>query len=211
MKQVTLVIILFCLTHNYSNAQINAITSSGDEVMLHENGTWEYARDVEIEEKQEIKLNPKKFSRNKKSNFLVKSKKVNIGVYIDSKIWSFEKAAHHDSAELQFKKREDDLYGMLITEKLSIPLETLRGIALENGKSAAPDLKVVKEEYRKVNGIKVLMMQMEGTIQGLKFTYYGYYYSNENGTIQLLLYTGTNLVDDYLEEIALLLNGLVEL
>ena len=54
-------------------------------------------------------------------------------------------------------------------------------------------LRLSKSRYRIVNGIEVLMMQMSGTIQGMRFTYYGYYYSNSNGTIQLLTYTGENL------------------
>ena len=52
--------------------------------------------------------------------------------------------------------KEKDLYGMAIVEAFEIPLETLRNLALENGKSVAPDLKVVEEEYRIVNGNKVL-------------------------------------------------------
>ena len=55
------------------------------------------------------------------------------------------------------------------------------------------------------------MMHMTGTIQGVKFTYYGYYYSNSNGTIQFLSYTGNNLIKTYLNDIEILLNGLVEL
>ena len=87
----------------------------------------------------------------------------------------------------------------------------MKSIAFENAKSAAPDIRIVDEEYRIVNGTKVLMIQMSGTIQGIKFTYYGYYYSNENGTIQLLTYTATNLLKEYNQDIEAFLNGLVEL
>lgn len=72
-------------------------------------------------------------------------------------------------------------------------------------------MQVVKEEYRYVNGLKVLMIQMTGTIQGIRFTYYGYYYTSDNGTIQFLTYTGENLFEGYLKEIEPFLNGLVEL
>ncbi len=85
-----------------------------------------------------------------------------------------------------------------------------KGIAIENAKDAAPDIKVINEEYRSVNGVQVLMMQMSGTIRGMRFTYYGYYYSNSNGTIQLLTYTGENLFPNYLNDIEEFLNGLVE-
>jgi len=50
---------------------------------------------------------------------------------------------------------------MMIAEKMEIPLESLKEIVLDNAKEAAPDIKIVKEEYRTVNGIRVLMMQMK--------------------------------------------------
>ena len=100
---------------------------------------------------------------------------------------------------------------MLISEKLEIPIESLKAIAIENAKGAAPDIKVIKEEYRNVYGLQVMLMQMVGTIQGMRITYYGYYYSNSNGTIQLLTYTGEELFNDYLDTIESFINGFVEI
>jgi hypothetical protein len=192
------------------NAQINAITDTGNEVILYNDGTWKYLNE-ETNESEEIPVNHKQFLKDSKSTFLVKSQKLNIGIWINPKIWSFTKGTANDEYEFEFEKKDEDLYGMLISEKMEIPLETLKSIAIENAKSAAPDVKVVKEEYRNVNGVQVLMMQMTGTIQGVKFTYYGYYYSNSNGTIQLLTYTGENLFSNYLNDIEEFLNGFVNL
>lgn len=100
---------------------------------------------------------------------------------------------------------------MILSEKIEIPLETLKSIAVENAKSVAPDLSIVKEEYRTVNGLKLLLMQMNGTMQGVKFSYYGYYYSNNQGTVQFITYTSQNLMDSYIPEIEKLLNGIVEI
>ena len=208
MKKAILAGLLLVSVH-VLNAQINAITQTGDEVILFEDGTWSYLNNS-ITESSEIPLNNKEFKKDKNSTFLVKSKKLNVGIWINPKDWKFSKGLENDEFEFQFQKKGGDLYAMLISEKIQIPIETLKGIAVEIAKSAAPDIKVIKEEYRNVNGIKVLMMQMSGTIQGMRFTYYGYYYSNENGTIQLLTYTGESLFDDYLDDIEVLLNGLVE-
>lgn len=160
---------------------------------------------------KEIKLNETKFFKDLKSTFVVKSQKVNIGIAINPKKWKFSKGESNDASEYSFEKKGEDLYAMLISEKVVIPLESLKSIAIENAKIAAPDIKIIKEEYRIVNGIKVLMIQMGGTIQGLKFTYYGYYYSDVSGTIQLLAYTGENLFHQYEKDIELFLNGLVKL
>ena len=193
-----------------SHAQTNAITETGDEVVLYDDGTWTY-KDGTAVEKAPIPVNDEKFEKHKDASFLVKSTKIDIGLYMDPKSWSFRKGTEDDAYEFQFQKKKDDLYGMLITEKLEIPVESLQNIAIDNARAAAPDLKVTKEEYRMVNGLQVLMMQMTGTIQGMRFTYCGYYYSNEGGAVQLLTYTGEKLFDEYYPEIEKFLNGFVTL
>jgi hypothetical protein len=209
MKKLIFSLFLF-LSVRMINAQINAITESGDEVVLLEDGTWKYLHEEEHEE-TEVPLNQQIFSKSALSTFLVKSSKVNVGIWINPKVWTFTKGGANDVFEYQFRKKQDDLYAMLITERLQIPIESLKTIAIENAKKAAPDIKVVKEEYRVVNGQKVLLIQLAGTIQGIKFVYYGYYYSNESGTIQLLNYTSENLLKSNLLEIELFLNGFVSL
>lgn len=191
-------------------AQKKAVTEIGEEVILYDNGTWEY-QNQETTEVTEIPVNPKKFKKDESSTFLLKSQKFNFGVWLDPKIWLFKKATDNLEAEYEIQLKDGDLYGMIISEKVEIPLETMKTIALENGKSAAPDLKIVKEEYRDVNGIKILLLQMNGTTQGIKFSYYGYYFSNSNGTVQLITYTSQNLLENYKKESEKLLNGIVEL
>lgn len=191
------------------NAQINAVTETGDQVILNEDGTWKYLNDS-IDEPTEIPTNPTEFFADKKSSFLVKSKRTNIGIYINPKDWGFTKGTETDVYELQFQKKGGDLYAMLISEKIQIPLETLKNIAITNAKKALKNFKIEREEYRTVNGLKVFMMQMSGTIQGMKIVYYGYYYSSANGTIQLLTYTGESLFESYMNDIEVFLNGLVE-
>lgn len=201
---------LILISPFFLTAQINGITETGDEVILYQNGTWEYLND-NITTGIQIPVNDQLFLKDDQSTFLVKSKKLNIGVWINPKDWSFSQGTDSDAFELQFQKKSDDLYGMLIAEKMQIPIDVLKGVAIENAKNVAPDIKVINEEYRNVNGTQVLMMQMAGTIQGIRFTYYGYYYSNSNGTIQLLTYTGESLFNDYFEDIEMFLNGFVEL
>jgi hypothetical protein len=50
---------------------------------------------------------------------------------------------------------------------------------------------------------------MEGTIQGIKFVYLGYYYSDKHGSIQFITYTSKNLLKDYRADMETLLNGFV--
>ncbi len=206
----TILILLAVFSMQLLQAQINAITESGDEVILYENGTWKYLNDS-IVSASEIPMNEQIFTKPENSSFLVKSKRLNIGIWINPKKWKFSKGGENDDAEFLFEKKDDDFYGMFISEKLSIPIESLRSIAISNARNAAPDLVVEEQEYRMVNGLKVLRMQMSGTMHGLRFTYYGYYYSNENGTIQLVSYSGEDLLKENKDVVESFVNGLVEL
>jgi hypothetical protein len=196
---------------SFSNfAQINAVTENGDEVLLNEDGTWIYVNSGLIEPEGEVYLNPHVFTKPVKSTFLLKSEKVKLGIWLDPKKWGFKKETE-EVYEYQFSLKSGDVYGMFITEKIEIPLTELKNIALGNAKAAAPDIKLIKEEYRMVNGVKMLHLQMDGTIQGIKFTYLGYYYSNESGTVQLLTYSSQKLMKENSGLCEELLNGLVEL
>lgn len=208
MKSILLLITGLILS-TLCYAQQKALTETGKEVILHEDGTWTYSESSDVA-KTEIPTNSKKFKKSSKASFLLKSSKCNIGVWFDPKKWQFAKAKNNEEAEYEIQLKGEDFYALLIAEKVEIPLETLKEIAFQNGKSVAPDLRIVKEEYRMVNGLKVLFMQMDGTIQGIKFSYYGYYYSNSKGTVQFLTYTSQNLMAEYLEAAEELLNGLVE-
>jgi hypothetical protein len=158
-----------------TNAQINAVTENGDKVILYKNNSWTYLNDS-LNVAIKILKNKKLFTKNKKSSFLVKSSKTNIGIWINPKNWNFSKAEPDSPSEFSFNHKKLDIYGMLISEKTEIPVESLINIAYNNALEAAPDAKIVEKEYRKVNGREVIMMKMKGTIQGIKFIYYGYYY-----------------------------------
>lgn len=209
MKILNLILLILISTQ-FVSAQIYAITETGDEVVLYNDGSWMYLSD-ENSERGEIPVNDTEFLKDDNSTFLVKSKNVDMGIYIDPVSWKFSKGSDEDGYEYLFEMKGEDLYAMLISEKVQIPVETLQQIAIENARSVAPDIRVVKEEYRTVNGLKLLHMQMSGSIQGIKLTYYGYYYSNSSGTIQLLAYTGEYLLNTYINDIELLLNGFVDI
>jgi hypothetical protein len=210
MKKLILLLICSCC-YSLAFAQKQAVTNEGEVVVLYADGSWEY-ENAEETETLEIPVNESRtFSSPKESTFLLKSSNFKVGFWINPQKWSFSKSTDGTQAEYELQLKGGDLYGLIITEQISIPMETLRNMALENGRAAAPDIKVIHEEYRMVNGVWVLLMQMNGTVQGIPFSYYGYYYSNENGTVQFITYTAQNLLNTYKESCEELLNGLVEI
>jgi hypothetical protein len=191
-------------------AQIKAVTDTGDEVILYKDGRWAYvAKDTLTA--ATITTNPSKFKKSSEASFLAKSTRVPVGVWLDPKVWTFQKAPGHDAAEFEINNDDAGLYGLVITENLELPLESLANIAIDNARAAAPDIQIINKEYRNVNGVNVLMMRMTGTIQDILFSYYGYYYATPRGAVQFLVYSSKENVDTHISTIENLLNGIVEL
>ena len=133
-----------------------------------------------------------------------------MGIYLDPNKWTF--ATHRDNEvnpEYRYTLKSGNGMAMLETEKTPVELESMRNIALINAQKAAVDAKITSEEYRMVNNKKILCMEMSGTIQGIKFKYIGYYYSNKRGTTQLLSFTTEALYPGARKDLEIFLNGLV--
>ncbi len=198
----------FLTTAQILTAQIKAVTDNGDEVILNNDGTWKYVDDI-TKIGRIVDTNKIAFYKNPDATFQVKSSKVeNVSIFLNPKKWSFKKGDSGDALEFEFSLKEKDAGGILITERIEMPIENLKEAAFANARKVSADMAVVNEEYRFVNGVKIFFMQMDGTVQGVKFTYLGYYYSGDKGTIQLLTYTAQSLFSEYKKELENLLNGL---
>jgi hypothetical protein len=192
-----------------SNAQIKALTEIGDEVILYKNNTWKYSNDS-LNLTIKIIKNEKLFVKNEESTFLIKSSKTNAGIWISPQEWNFSKSKPEGPSDFDFNHKTLDIYGMLIVEKAEIPVESLVEIAYKNALEAAPDTEIIEKEFRNVNGINVIMMKMKGTMNGVNFVYFGYYYTSVEGAFQFVTYTTLNLFDDYEDDMLKLLNGFTE-
>ena len=201
---LSLLSILFVLC---AGAQQMATTEDGKKVLLHDNGKWEYAKNAIDSASKETNL--KSYTKPVTAKTLARSQKNNFGVWYDSKKWKKSGDMNNEAVEFSFNLLKGDGYAMAITERIEIDMASLKEIALVNARKAAPDITLEKEEYRMVNGRKVRCLQMSGTASGIKFTYLGYYCSDESGTIQFVCFTGKSLMKTYQKDFEELLNGLV--
>ena len=102
-----------------------------------------------------------------------------------------------DANIVQLAHASGDAYLKVIAERLEIDPDHLPDVALSNAKSASPDVKVVTESWRTVNGLRTLVVRLDGTTSGIRFSFYNQMYSDAAGTVQLAGWTGANLFGEY--------------
>jgi len=181
------------------SAQEKATTESGKKVLLWPNGTWKPVPEPST---------PKPggdYQRPKHSTDRITFPKSKFTVYYDASIW--KKVGPEQPTRQTYQHKDGDGYAVVIAERMQAPLETLKNLALTNAKNVAPDARFAFEETRTVNGLKVLVLQIKGTMQGMPITYFGYYYTGTEGCIQILTYTTDNLFDEFKNDFQAFLNG----
>lgn len=181
-------------------AQERAMTESGRKVLLYRDGTWK------PEGPSAGKADPQSaFRRPAAATEKATFNKGRFSVYFDPSLW--KKAGQDTPTRQMFQHKDGDGYAVIIAERMQVTLEALRTLALSNAKNAAPDARITLEETRTVNGTPTLVLQIQGTIQGIPFTYYGYYYAGSEGCIQVLTYTSNNLFPEFKGDFQDFLNG----
>jgi hypothetical protein len=183
---------------------LRATTQDGRAVVLRPDGTWAYESAA-----QGTSAAPSDGQVPKTATQSIADPKVGLKIWYDDHKWTASTTRKlNPEASISFFHAAGDAYAMVISERIQIPLSTLQEVSISKAKAAAPDLVVVERSMRTVNGKSVLHMQMNGTIKGIPFTYYGTYYSGEHGVVQFVTYTSQNLLKDYQQDFDDLLNGM---
>ncbi len=203
---ILLCLLFFSIPQTFSQ-EIKATTTDGRDVILNPNGTWYYSEEQKIS--SQIDKGLPQFFKPESATVLLKGKRVKYGLWYDRSKWLLDQDIDNASAEYELTHVEGDRYVVIIPERLQIPLETLGIAAIANAKKAAPDTRISFEEKRIVNDRKILCLRMDATIQGIPVSYINYYYSGKAGAVQLMTYTGQNLVEEYQPDMMDLLNGFV--
>lgn len=197
-----LIPMLLCASAAYSQETL-AVTEDGRKVLLNSNGSWRPFGST-----APVAPSPAKspFQKAAGASSVYKSKGDKFQVWYNPSKWHQKKSAENDKPT--FEHKDGDIYAMILAERFSMTLDALKDLAIQNAQNVAPDVRVTHEEERVVNGKKILCMSFEGTISGVPFTYFGYYYAGKNGIIQLITYTAQNLFEEYRGEMTEFLNGL---
>ncbi len=211
LKFLTALLLIMSLSTLVVGQEI-VINNRGDSILLNNNGTWEYYDNyvASTTDNQSIRINTNPYLKPKNSRNKINGKNDKYVIWFDAKKWKRIPVTEINAdADVALQLIDGDAYAMVIYEEIEIQIENLSNIAIENAKTVAPDIRLIDREFRSVNGNKLIWMRMDGTTQGIKITYYSYYISNENGSIQFHTFTGQSLLPKYLDDIESLLNGFI--
>ncbi len=205
MVRIFVLILMLCLAggNAFAAGEIEATTSDGRKVILKPDGAWKFSEPAPV-----ARAGGGEFTKPSNATKVLKSKKAFYEVWYDPAKWTISSQSNPES-EFELRHSTGDAFAMSIAERISMPIGSLKQVAINNAKNVAPDLRVVSEGERTVNGAKVLVMRMEGTLSGIHFTYYGYYWAGKAGAVQLVTYTGQNLFNEFQKDFEDILNGLV--
>jgi len=202
---IRFVFIMFCFPF-LGMAQVNAVTEDGYQIQVFEDGTWKYV-DTTLNEKRFIKVNDKVFNVPESSSFELASKVVDVHILLNEEDWYFMPSSDQDVTEFSFNNKNVEIYGLMISENAKIPLENLRNIAIINARDNVENLKLIEEEYRLVNNLKLLYLCYEGEVEKLPLRYHNYYYSGEDGIVQFITYARKDIAVKNADRMLNLLNG----
>ncbi len=143
---------------------------------------------------------------------LYKSKRFKIGVYAN-KSWKLKKESVNFPAELKFRNKFDEAtFAFLYTESSSpLDLKDYKGNLFALLEISINDPKIVFEQYRNVNGLKVLFVQMVGKIKRFNVTMLFYIYKDSEVFAKLGIVTKTSDFKYSKDNDFEFLNGLVKL
>lgn len=184
-----------------SAADIEATTADGRKVMLRDDGTWSFTAPTSA--------TPGPASKPAGATEVLQSKKGFMELWYDPAKWTQRTRFNNESAEFALEHTSGDAYAMAIVERIGMPMSTLRNVALDNAKATAEDARITLDEERTINGVNVTALQIDGTFSGIPFRYYGYYWTGNAGTLQVVTFTSQNLFSEVAEDFTALLNGVV--
>jgi len=200
------------------SAQTKAVTEHGDTIYVYDNGTWAFEMLDEmpeinefsiLDEKVDVVVIDEKFKKPADSKKQVKNENGQFVIHYNDKFWKrIPPASLNEDAEFAFQSKKSDIWCLIISEETQIEADKLFLIAKSNmADTVGEEPEIVALEQRTVNGTELIRGVMDAGVTGMQLTFDSYYFSNELGSVQFVIYSGTSVWEKYKKEIHNLLNG----
>jgi hypothetical protein len=186
---------------------LRARTRDGREVLLKEDGTWEFAPSKsETGDSTEIAAT---VTKPEKSVLTHKGKVGTMSLWLVPGKWKKLAKPTNPVAEVQYQFIGQDISAVVIHEDLDIGLEELTDIAVGNLDGGISDAEVIMRERRKVNGQEMIALRAVGKIGKAELIVCAHYASGEFGSIQAFVLVPRKRFEKYETDIEAFLAGVV--
>jgi hypothetical protein len=118
-------------------------------------------------------------------------------VRYDPGLWQLD-ANPTPPGSFQYVYTGGDVFFRVITHPFQLRPETLANNGFLRGlQNSDPKLRVTRRDTRLVNGLDMVIREVEATVNGVLFRYYGHYYSDTAGSVELIGWTYPQLIDEH--------------
>ena len=147
-------------------------------------------------------------ARDKDSLVQYTGKRETFRLWLVPGVWKRQEGGAMGDAEAVFEGCKGEAWASVVFEQIRVPLGALKVAVLKNMQVRHKEARIVREETRRVNGKAMMCLTLESVEDGVPFTFHGYYYSDDSGTLQVTTWTGRNLFQELKPELERFLNGL---
>lgn len=114
----------------------------------------------------------------------------------------------NSDANVSFRLRNTDVYGMVIAEYDYLTLQELKAAAFQNINKVSESMSPTVTVLRKVNGEEVLYAEVKATINDSTYVYRSYYYTQDGQLLQFITFCLESELGTYGDKMEALLNGI---
>ena len=180
---------------------VDAVAAAADEVATLLSDASGVTNDFSTESKGELLAAPTEAGSLSTLNLLQNR----MAVRYDSSEWNMQASSEPGVHQLQHST--GDLYVRAIEERIQMPLEAMPEVALANAREVDPNVTAIRQGSRVVNGVGMLFIEYEATVGGVPFVFVAHFFSDTSGTVQIIAWTGRNLLAEYRDTIERFVSG----
>jgi hypothetical protein len=127
-------------------------------------------------------------------------------VRYDHKKWKQDVASEDDN--YTFSYLSDDVSAVVISNRIPLPMDIVPGFVLAGFQTADPTATIFSQEKRSVNGTEMWFIKIDGRVENVPITYWGYFYANKDGMVGAITISRKAASDEYETDRMEFLNGL---
>lgn len=131
----------------------------------------------------------------------------NISLKYDPDQWRL--AARHGDGQFAFSHSSGEGHALVISERTALSPDSIQDVALANAQSVDPHASIGFRNKIRANGVPLWFLKIEVTVETIPMIYWGYFYSGESGTVQVVTYAEKSRFPEYEQSFMDLLSGLM--